>query len=76
MDNFDLKKYLAEGKLQEQVYNAFDGNPEVEKTLDGISDLTTKLRGLGNEAYGGEKRMYILVRLEMHLKHLIKPLWI
>tara|TARA_Y100000385_G_C12775039_1_gene500971 strand:- start:424 stop:696 length:273 start_codon:yes stop_codon:yes gene_type:complete len=56
MDNFDLKKYLAEGKLHEQVYNAFDGNPEVKQTAAEMSDMITKLRKLGNEAYGGEKK--------------------
>tara|TARA_B100000900_G_scaffold277712_1_gene237476 strand:- start:278 stop:550 length:273 start_codon:yes stop_codon:yes gene_type:complete len=56
MDNFDLRKYLAEGKLQEQVYNAFDGNPEVKQTISDMADVITKLRKLGNEAYGGEKK--------------------
>ena len=47
----DLKKNLAENR-----YNAFDGNPEVKKVGDEISGLINKLRGLGNEAYGGEKK--------------------
>ena len=56
MDNFDLKKYLAEGKIHEQIYKAFDGNPEVKQTISDMSDVITKLRKLGNEAYGGEKK--------------------
>ena len=52
MDNFDLKKYLAEGKLLKEGYT----NREVEQTISDINDLITKLRGLGNEAYGGEKK--------------------
>ena len=56
MKDFDLRKYLAEGKLQEQVYNAFDGNPEVKQTISDMADVITKLRKLGNEAYGGEKK--------------------
>tara|TARA_R100000544_G_C2192733_1_gene42534 strand:+ start:187 stop:447 length:261 start_codon:yes stop_codon:yes gene_type:complete len=52
MDNFNLKKYLAEGKLLKEDYT----NREVSQTISDIADLITKLRGLGNEAYGGEKK--------------------
>ena len=52
MDNFDLKKYLAEGKLLKEDFS----NREVEQAISDIADAITKLRGLGNEAYGGEKK--------------------
>ena len=38
--------------LEENRYNAFDGNPEVKKLADQISGMIDQLRGLGNEAYG------------------------
>ena len=53
---FDLRGYLSENRLLKEAYSAFDGNPKVRQVLDNISDATTTLRKLGNEAYGGEKK--------------------
>jgi hypothetical protein len=52
-------KYEDEESEKQKVkenYSAFDGNPKVRQALDDISDATTILRKLGNEAYGGEKK--------------------
>ena len=52
----EYKEEAALNVTAENIYNAFDGNPEVKKVQDEISGLIDKLRGLGNEAYGGEKK--------------------
>mgnify|MGYP000336090419 CR=1 FL=1 len=57
MSQFDLKKFLTENKLTSntRIINETN-NREVQQALDGIGDAITKLRKLGNEAYGGEKK--------------------
>lgn len=56
-NNFNLKEYLIENKLTSntRALNEFQ-NREVKQALDGVGDAITKVRKLGNEAYGGEKK--------------------
>jgi len=71
MEQFDLKKFLTENKLTSnskglseiedtnknlEENNEFAGNPEVKKQIEQIDGMIDQLRGLGNQAYGGEKK--------------------
>ncbi len=52
MDNFDLKKYLAEGQLLNEDFK----HPEAAKAWGGVINAITNFRKIGNKAYGGEKQ--------------------
>ena len=52
MDNFDLRKYLAEGRLLNEDFK----NPEADKAYNAIINAITDFRKIANVAYGGEKQ--------------------
>ena len=52
MDNFDLKKYLAEGRLLNEDLK----NPEADKAMGAVITAIDNFRKIANTAYGGEKQ--------------------
>ena len=52
MDNFDLRKYLAEGQLLNEDLK----NPEADKAMSAIITAIDEFRSLANVLYGGEEQ--------------------
>lgn len=52
MDNFDLRKYLAEGRLLNEDLK----NPEADKALMAVLNAINDFRKIASKVYGGEKQ--------------------
>ena len=70
MDNFDLRKYLAEGKLNEDINQIFS-----DDELDYISDTMIEMyEKLGLDAGGGETDVLKAITLSDRIESFFQSL--
>lgn len=63
MDNFDLKKYLAEGKLNEEVKSFSFDSVDLGILIDGLGWIIEYQEGVAPEEYISDVK-YLLKKLE------------
>lgn len=69
MDNFDLKQYLAEGKLNEAEVNSSFENIDVDMNQDLKNDFISVIENITNDLY--EQGGYDLDFIKEYLKYLV-----
>ena len=69
MDNFDLKQYLAEGKLNEAEGNSSFEDVDVDINQDLKNDFISVIENITNDLY--EQGGYDLDFIKEYLKYLV-----